>query len=579
MIGELTNHVWQSTVFAAAAGLLTAALRKNRAKVRYWLWFIASVKFLVPFALAMSLGSHLAWAPAARAMATPAVSLTVVQIAQPFPEASPLAPTAPRHGDWVPMAMLGVWACGFAGIAAMRLRGWRRIRGAVRSSVAIDIPATVEVRSAPGLLEPGVVGWLRPVLLLPAGIAERLTAAQLEAVLAHELCHVRRRDNLFASIHMVVEAMFWFHPLVWWIGARLVEERERACDEEVLRLGSEAEVYAEGIVNVCKLYLESPLACVSGVTGADIQKRIEAIMTNSMALKLNFAKKVALAVAGMAALAAPVVIGMMHAPAMRAQSQAPVIHAPAVTPPSQPVSAVSAAPIPAGRLMVPPILAQSVAAATAGDEHDRRVAYAKEKFGSAIFGMGRTYVEFGPPDQIEDHSADSSIPWQIWRYNYLADFHSNVEFQFSTAESVQQMRIDFPPPEATYEGEPVVDASLAQVVEALGRGSQSQGEAVSPTRIAGLPGRHASMQIYPVKWYRVLMVPFDSLTGQVRVTAEIIARANLRIAASMVDLMPASQGAAQATFGLEAGSYVCNVAVREMETGRTFFERIDFEAK
>jgi len=103
----------------------------------------------------------------------------------------------------------------------------------------MDIPAMVEIRSSPGLLEPGVVGWLRPILLLPADILKRLTPPQLEAVLAHELCHVRRRDNLTSAIHMLVEAIFWFHPLVWWISARLVEERERACDEDVLRLGSE----------------------------------------------------------------------------------------------------------------------------------------------------------------------------------------------------------------------------------------------------------------------------------------------------------------------------------------------------
>ena len=104
----------------------------------------------------------------------------------------------------------------------------------MRASVPLDIPATVGVRASPGLLEPGVVGWVKPVLLVPEGIAERLTPRQLEAVLAHELCHVRRRDNLTSAIHMIVEAMFWFHPLVWWIGARLVEERERACDEGVL---------------------------------------------------------------------------------------------------------------------------------------------------------------------------------------------------------------------------------------------------------------------------------------------------------------------------------------------------------
>ena len=88
---------------------------------------------------------------------------------------------------------------------------------------------------------------------------QRLTPAQFEGVVAHELCHIRRRDNLTASVHMVVEALFWFHPLVWWIGARMVEERERACDEAVLSLGSEPVEYAEGILSVCRSYLESPL--------------------------------------------------------------------------------------------------------------------------------------------------------------------------------------------------------------------------------------------------------------------------------------------------------------------------------
>jgi hypothetical protein len=119
---------------------------------------------------------------------------------------------------------------------------------------------------------------------------------------------------------MIVEAVFWFHPLVWWIGARLVEERERACDEAVLTLGSEPRDYAEAILNVCKSYPESPLPCVSGVTGSNLQKRIEAIMSGGLALKLSFGKRVALASAVAAALAIPVAIGMIDAPAIRAQS-------------------------------------------------------------------------------------------------------------------------------------------------------------------------------------------------------------------------------------------------------------------
>jgi len=318
----MTNHLWQSTLFAAVAGPLAVALRKNRAHVRYWLWLSASLKFLVPFALLMSLGSQLEWTPAAQTMATPV--LVIEQIAQPFPETVPLVQSTPDRTDWIPFALLSVWLCGFAAIALIRCRGWLRIRAAVRSSKPVRhaFACRLQVRSSPGLLEPGVVGLWNPILLLPAGIEKHLTPSQLEAVLAHELCHVRRRDNLFASIHMIVEAVFWFHPLVWWIGSRLVEERERACDEEVLSLGNEPRVYAEGILNVCKLYVESPLTCMSGVTGADIKKRIEAIMINSRTLNLNFAKKATLAVAGLVAVALPIVVGLTHAQAIPAQATA-----------------------------------------------------------------------------------------------------------------------------------------------------------------------------------------------------------------------------------------------------------------
>jgi uncharacterized protein (TIGR03435 family) len=192
----------------------------------------------------------------------------------------------------------------------------------VRASVPLQLPTSIEVRAAPGLLEPGVVGLLRPMLLMPDGILERLTPLQLEAVLAHELCHIRRRDNLSAALHMIVEALFWFHPLVWWISVRLVEERERACDEEVLRRGGEPQVYAEALLNVCKYYLESPLGCVSGISGADMKKRIHAIIAPHAAHKLSPARKLLLTAVAIAAVAVPIAIGLLNAPASRAQSTA-----------------------------------------------------------------------------------------------------------------------------------------------------------------------------------------------------------------------------------------------------------------
>jgi bla regulator protein BlaR1 len=180
----------------------------------------------------------------------------------------------------------------------------------------------IPVVASPGSLEPGIFGIWRPVLLLPEGVLARLTAVQLEAVIAHELCHVRRRDNLAAAVHMMVEAMFWFHPLVWWIGTRLMEERERACDEEVLRLGNEPRVYAESILKVCEFYLESPVACVAGVTGANLKERIQSIMARRVTHKLDAARKLMLAAAGMAAICGPIFVGLANAPRGRAQSKA-----------------------------------------------------------------------------------------------------------------------------------------------------------------------------------------------------------------------------------------------------------------
>jgi len=160
--------------------------------------------------------------------------------------------------------------------------------------------------------------------LLPEGIAERLTPAQLDAILAHELCHVRRRDNLTAAIHMVVETVFWFHPMVWWIRARLIDERERACDQEVLRLGNDPEAYAEGILESCKFYLESPLACVSGVTGSNLKRRIETIMANPISLPVSRPKRLLLAVASIGAVAGPIAFGLANAPPGIDQSKAEI---------------------------------------------------------------------------------------------------------------------------------------------------------------------------------------------------------------------------------------------------------------
>ena len=324
-LSTVANHLWQSTLFAAVAGLLTLVVKKNRAAVRYWIWFAASVKFLIPFSLLVGLGSQLEW-HSAPAIVQPQMAVVMDQISQPFTTPAavlPLTEAPRRRGSELATILIGIWLCGVAaGLIFWGRLFWqmRAIRRAA-SELNLRLPIPVMSASEHTRIEPGVFGVVKPVLILPAGITDRLTPAQLESVIAHELCHVRRRDNLTAAIHMAVEVIFWFHPLVWWLRTRLVEERERACDEEVLKMASEPQVYAEAILNVCKLYVSAPLVCVSGIAGADLKKRIETIMRNQMALKLNLTKKGALALAATIAVAVPVIVGILNFPDVHAQAK------------------------------------------------------------------------------------------------------------------------------------------------------------------------------------------------------------------------------------------------------------------
>ncbi len=293
----MIQHLWQSTFFAIAVGLLTLVFRGNRANVRFRLWLTASLKFLIPFALLTGLGTRIEVAkPVARHIVTPAISRSLEQVT--FTQ--PITAAAPPSTNWLPIG----WAAGFLIVASIRLRGWLRIR-------ALIPPGNSRIRTSKGVLEPGVVGIFRPILVLPEGISDRLSEPELRAVIAHEMCHFQRRDNFFATLHMIVEAVFWFHPFVWLIGARLIEERERACDEQVLSQGNDPEIYADAILNVCKLYTASPLPCVSGVSGASIRKRIEAIMAERNIPGLNSAKKLLLAAAGVTALTIPITVGLL----------------------------------------------------------------------------------------------------------------------------------------------------------------------------------------------------------------------------------------------------------------------------
>jgi bla regulator protein blaR1 len=341
-LAGLANHLWQSTLFLAIVALLTLLLRDNRAQVRYWLWLAASVKFLVPFALLVTLGNQFGWW-SSEAISRPVLPLVVGAMSQPFslPALRVVVPEMPAATAFdevlaaALVALVGVWFVGCVALMARWTIRWRRVAAAVRQGSLLEygrevsmlrrlekihgIKRPIYLVSSGASLEPGVFGILNPVLLWPRTIAQLLDDRQIESIITHELCHVLRRDNLAAATHMVVQALFWFHPLVWWLGARLVDERERACDEEVIRMGNEPRVYAESILKTCQLSVESPLVCMAGVTGSNLKRRIEQILKHEDRAALNSWRKLLLGIAAVLALAIPIAVGIVNAPRLRAQ--------------------------------------------------------------------------------------------------------------------------------------------------------------------------------------------------------------------------------------------------------------------
>ncbi len=247
----LENHLWQSTAFGLAAACLTLLLKRNAARLRFSVWLFASIKFLFPFALLTHalafLGVH-AVRPAHQGF----VSIVEV-VNQPFGE---FALSANSPSLWtsqllaeLPLCVAILWIAGTLVVVVTWSLRWlqvsriKRRASLLHHGVEMDLLQiltsrmgvdTLPILTSDSNAEPGVFGIFHPVLLWPSNMSSKLTEPQLNAILAHEAWHVLRRDNLAAGLQMLIEAIFWFHPLVWWFGSRQMGERERACDEGVL---------------------------------------------------------------------------------------------------------------------------------------------------------------------------------------------------------------------------------------------------------------------------------------------------------------------------------------------------------
>ncbi len=214
-------HLLYASIACLAAWVLTSVWQ-GAATVKYWIWVVTSLNFLVPFA-----GFFNGFGGARVSWATQLAGLDAVGIGI-------------SRNQTLAVLVLIAWLAGALLMSARlcsRLARDRREFGAGRGQATpgrYRVAHGVPVRISAAGEGPSVDGVLRPHISLPAGIDRVLSERELDAVLLHEVTHARRRDNLIGLLQEVVQCVLWFHPFVWLAGSRLAMFRELSCDDSVI---------------------------------------------------------------------------------------------------------------------------------------------------------------------------------------------------------------------------------------------------------------------------------------------------------------------------------------------------------
>jgi beta-lactamase regulating signal transducer with metallopeptidase domain len=265
----LIHFCWQAVFIAAAYRVLIVAIAPRSSKTRYLaalsgmllMLGSAAVTFaweLRPDAAITSIADSASNLRATFVGDFPRSTAPGLAAIQPTPERLTLASMLP----WID----GVWLFGVFALSVRSLGGWwylRRLRlastveapAAIRDafqriSTTLGLTRTVKLRLSQAIDSPMTMGTLRAIVLLPLSAITSLGPDELEVVLAHELAHVRRADFFWNILQTVAETLFFFHPAVWWISARIRHERELCCDDLALQICPNPVVYAHALVRL-----------------------------------------------------------------------------------------------------------------------------------------------------------------------------------------------------------------------------------------------------------------------------------------------------------------------------------------
>jgi beta-lactamase regulating signal transducer with metallopeptidase domain len=280
----LIHFVWQGALLAVLTAAVLRLCERRSSETRY----VVACGSLAAMLVSAGVSAAAVWAPAATFSDAHAVAppgSVAVAVMPPTDDASRFANVRPGIFDLNASLPLLVWTW-LAGVVFFLARfsaGWWRIHGLRSAAMGQAVSAWQEsgerlarrlgfetmfrVVESTLVQAPTVIGWMRPIILLPAAVLANLTPGQIEALLAHELAHIRRRDYAVNVLQTLAESLLFFHPAVWWVSSRIRQEREHCCDDVVVELYGEPASYAEALAELASWRTRGAALAVGAADG------------------------------------------------------------------------------------------------------------------------------------------------------------------------------------------------------------------------------------------------------------------------------------------------------------------------
>lgn len=499
----LLHLCWQGMLVALVLWCVLKVLDGRNPRLRYAAACLALGMMIV---LPLVTFAHLAMAeyPAQSAYAGPApvldagmvLQVSAVDASAPLPER--IAAALDHALPWIILA----WLAGvilFVVRLNVGLMVARRLRSMATSAVTDDlqqlfdeIKHRLRVERAVRLMHsalvqaPTVIGWLRPVVLIPASCLTGLSAMQIEAILAHELAHIRRHDYLVSVLQSVIETLLFYHPAVWWVSRQVRREREYCCDEMAVAVGGDRLAYARALSVLEERRAAMPELAL-GANGGMLAMRIRRLLgrTDDAAVS-QFAAYAVLTVLLAVAGAYAVTAARAEVNALRLAARAA---SPMELEAATPLNALIAEPrVRELRMLLQPSTSGGTVSGSRNNivytewlnqdvlwiitpeertaflklsndeerdkfieqfwarrdppgspagsfkaEHYRRIAYSNEHFASESPGWrsdrGRTYIMNGEPYLVDQHPTGEAYPYEVWHYRSAGGREIQMTFE------------------------------------------------------------------------------------------------------------------------------------------------------